>query len=249
MDITLVSVLVFQVYKLVKGSLAVNIVVGLLALYGVYWLVDLMHLKLLSVILDQFIKLGVLLLIIIFQPEIRRFLLVLGRDFIARQNQLVRSVFLKGIDVKSKELQYLQEVILACRHLSKNMSGALIVFEREADLDLYVKTGTLLNSRVSARLLETIFQKMSPLHDGAVIIHGDKILAASCILPVSENPSIQSSFGLRHRSALGLTEHSDALVLVISEETGLISIASHARINHPIDIESLSEKLTRELDK
>lgn len=221
-DITLVSVLLFQVYKLIRGSIAVNIFLGILALYLIYLIVRAAEMELLATILGQFMGVGVLAMIILFQPEIRKFLLVIGRSTEFREN-LFKTM--SGWRNNHQDDFDIQQVIEAVKTLKASKTGALIVFSRDVELRFYIETGDSLNAEVTKRLLLAIFNKNSPLHDGAVIIYKGRIKAARCILPVSENDHLPAHFGLRHRAAVGMSENTDTLVLAISEETGRLILA------------------------
>ncbi len=223
-DISLVSVLLYQVYKLVKGSIAAKIFIGILALYLVYLIVQAAEMELLATILGQFMGggVGVLAMIILFQPEIRKFLLVIGRGTEFRENIFRTILTLRNTYPDDFDLQ---QVIEAVKSLKATKTGALIVFSRDVGLRFYVETGDALNAEVTKRLLLAIFNKNSPLHDGAVIIHKGRIKAARCILPVSENDHLPAHFGLRHRAAVGMSENTDTLILAISEETGRLILA------------------------
>lgn len=225
-DIGLVSVLLFQVYKLIRGSIAVNIFLGILALYLVYLIVRAAQMELLSSILGQFMGVGVLAMIILFQPEIRKFLLVIGRGTEFRDN------FFKTIS--NWKNQYhddfdINEVIEAVKTLKATKTGAILVFSRDTELKFYAETGDALGAVVNKRLLLSIFNKNSPLHDGAVIIHKGRIKAARCVLPVSENDHLPPNFGLRHRASVGMSESTDTLVMAISEETGRLILARNGK--------------------
>ncbi|HNP95420.1 MAG TPA: diadenylate cyclase, partial [Cyclobacteriaceae bacterium] len=199
-DIGLVAILLYQVYKLIRGSIAVNIFLGILALYLIYLIVRAAQMELLTTILGQFMGVGVLATIILFQQEIRKFLLVIGRSTEVNRDTLIKS-FTNWRSQHEDDFD-IQEVIEAAKTLKATRTGALIVFSRDSELKFYVETGDPLNSVVSRRLLLSIFNKNSPLHDGAVIIHKGKIKAARCVLPVSENDHLPPHFGLRHRSAI-----------------------------------------------
>ncbi|HRW98752.1 MAG TPA: diadenylate cyclase, partial [Cyclobacteriaceae bacterium] len=216
-DIGLVAILLYQVYKLIRGSIAVNIFLGILALYLIYLIVRAAQMELLTTILGQFMGVGVLATIILFQQEIRKFLLVIGRSTEVNRDTLIKS-FTNWRSQHEDDFD-IQEVIEAAKTLKATRTGALIVFSRDSELKFYVETGDPLNSVVSRRLLLSIFNKNSPLHDGAVIIHKGKIKAARCVLPVSENDHLPPHFGLRHRSAIGMSESTDTLIMAISEET------------------------------
>lgn len=223
-DISLVSILLYQVYKLVRGSIAAKIFIGILSLYLVYLIVRAAQMELLATILGQFMGggVGVLAMIILFQPEIRKFLLVIGRGTELRENIFRAIVNLRN---STPETFDLQQVMEAVKSLKATKTGALIVFSRDVGLRFYIETGDALNAEVTKRLLLAIFNKNSPLHDGAVVIHNGRIKAARCILPVSENDNLPAHFGLRHRAAVGMSENTDTLVLAISEETGRLILA------------------------
>jgi diadenylate cyclase len=239
-DIALVSVLLYQVYKLIRGSIAVNIFLGILALYLIYLVVRAAQMELLATILGQFMGVGVLAMIILFQPEIRKFLLVIGRGTEFRENIFKtisnwRNSYHEEFDV--------QQVIEAVKTLKATRTGALIVFTRDVELKFYVETGDVLEAQVSKRLLLSIFNKNSPLHDGAVIIHKGKIKAARCVLPVSENDHLPPHFGLRHRSAIGMSENTDTLVMAISEETGRLILARNGKYVRALKLKQVEQKI------
>ncbi len=239
-DITLVSVLLYQVYKLIRGSIAVNIFLGILALYLIYLIVRAAEMELLTTILGQFMGVGVLAMIILFQPEIRKFLLVIGRSTEFRENIFKtmtawRNPIDHGFDI--------QQVMEAVKTLRSTKTGALIVFSRDMELKFYIETGDTLNAEVTRRLLLAIFNKSSPLHDGAVIIHKGRIKAARCILPVSENDNLPAHFGLRHRAAVGMSENTDTLVLAISEETGRLILARNGGYLRGLKLSQVEKKI------
>ncbi|MBR1769585.1 MAG: diadenylate cyclase CdaA [Bacteroidales bacterium] len=245
-DVLFVALLLFFLFKLLKGTNAISIVVGFLVLYIIWKVVSLLGMTILSEIFGQFISLGVLALIILFQPEIRRFLILIGsRSF---SNRILRGFFFKYSDEKEKRLNT-NAVVQACSHMSSTYTGALMIFCRENKLESIIQTGEIFQSDLSSQLLETIFFKNTPLHDGAVIIDGGKIQAARCILPVSHSHNIPLSMGLRHRSALGVTESSDAIAVVVSEQTGKISIAQDGSITHGVTAHFLQEFLDKEFNK
>jgi diadenylate cyclase len=243
-DVLLVAVLLYQLYALIKGTGAINIFLGLLSLYLLWWLVRLFEMDLLSAILGQFVSVGVLALIIVFQPEIRKFLLIIGtRSFMNKGS----TNFVKKLwNLQHEETLDISAIVNSCEYFSENRTGALIVITIQNELDNFVETGQKLDASISELLLETIFYKNSPLHDGAVIISGNKIIAARCVLPVSDKKSFPSSLGLRHRAAAGITEQSDAVALVVSEQTGRISWAKNGQIKRNIRPVQLKEMLARE---
>jgi uncharacterized protein (TIGR00159 family) len=244
-DILLVSYLLYQLYKIVRGNVAFRIALGVLAIYLTYMVVRALKMELLSAILGQFIGVGVLAAIILFQPEIRKFLQVLGKNAFANQDSFILSLFRKKTNPHDIDIK---EVIEAAKSLSGTNTGALIAFTRNTDLKTYVESGDKLEAAISRRLLLSIFQKHSPLHDGAVIIRENKIAAARCILPVSDDASIPAHMGLRHRSAIGLTEITDAIVLTISEETSQISLAYDGKIDTNLSPAEIKQKLTNLLN-
>jgi len=243
-DILLVLTLLYQLYKLVRGSLAVNILLGLVAIYMLYMVVDALELRLLAKILGQFIGVGVISLIILFQPEIRRFLLMIGKNAAFSSNRgWIRRLFTGQVQSTEEDFNYVQEAVNAAWRLAQERTGMLIVFARTSELQFFANTGEAIDAKISSRLLESIFNKYSPLHDGAVIIANGRCKAAGCVLPISENPDIPDDLGLRHRSALGISEHSDAVVLVVSEETGRISLAINGRLHPYTDRKKMIAKL------
>jgi diadenylate cyclase len=239
-DIALVSVLLYQVYKLIRGSIAVNIFLGILALYLVYLIVRAAQMELLSTILGQFMGVGVLAMIILFQPEIRKFLLVIGRGTEFRENIFKtianwRHEYHDDFDIG--------EVLEAAKTLKASKTGALVVFSRDTELKFYAQTGDALDAEVNKRLLLSIFNKHSPLHDGAVIIHKGRIKAARCVLPVSENDNIPPNYGLRHRAAIGMSENTDTLVMAVSEETGRLLLARNGKYLRSLKLKQVEQKI------
>ena len=225
-DISLVSILLYQIYKLIRGSIAVNIFLGLLALYLVYLVVHAAQMELLATILGQFMGVGVIAMIVLFQPEIRKFLLILGRSTEFRENFLkTLANFRQGHQSEFN----ISEVTEAAKTLKSTKTGALMVFSRDTELKFYAQTGDTLNAEVNKRLLLAIFNKQSPLHDGAVIIYKGRVKAARCVLPVSENDNLPPNFGLRHRAAIGMSENTDTLVMAISEETGSMILTRNGK--------------------
>jgi diadenylate cyclase len=240
-DILLVGYLVYQIYKLLKGSVALKIFVGIISIYAIYLVVDSLGMEMLSGLLGQFVGVGGLAALILFQQEIRKILLLIGKSSIISEEGLFRNIFSGG---GNRDNLQLMPVIEAARVMSQGHSGALIVFARSTELKFYAETGEPIDAVLSKRLLQSIFSKNSPLHDGAVIVSRGRIKAARCILPVSENQDLPPNFGLRHRSALGLSEMTDAVILVVSEETGQLSVAHNGILEHNLNINDLKEKLT-----
>lgn len=240
-DIVLVALVLYQVYKLIRGSIAVNIFLGIIALYFAYLLVRAARMELLSTLLGQFMGVGVLAMIILFQPEIRKFLLVIGRGTEFSPGGFLRS--LSNWRGPSETAFNLEEIMEAVKTLKATRTGALLVFSRDSELKFYAQTGDLLDAEVSRRLLLSIFNKTSPLHDGAVILYNGRIRAARCVLPVSENDHLPAQFGLRHRSAVGMSELTDTLVLAVSEETGRLILARNGKVLRGLKLRQVERKV------
>ncbi len=231
LDILAVSFFMYQLYKLMHGSVAIKIFLGVLSLYLFYLVVKAAQMELLASILGQFMSVGVLATIILFQQEIRKFLLVIGKSTSFKSGDS----FFRSFAIWKKnedDLFVVSPVIDAIKAMSGTKTGALIVFTRDSELKFYVDSGDLIDAEISNRLLLAIFNKYSPLHDGAVIIYKNRIRAARCILPVSENDNLPAQFGLRHRAAVGMSEITDTLIVIVSEETGEMSVAEHGEVTH-----------------
>lgn len=239
LDILLTAFLLYQIFRLVKGTVAIKIVIGIAAIFLFWRIVKVLDMVLLSEILGNFIGLGFIVLIIVFQQEIRKFLLYLGSANFSRNNKFIKR-FLKQ-NFSESEFNF-EPIINACRGLAETKTGALIVITRTMPLGQYTETGESLQANVSSRLIESIFQKESPLHDGAIIITNKKIEAAGCILPVSEDQDIPRNYGLRHRAALGVTEKTDAICIAISEERGLITLF-HDKVIKQVNTKELNRQL------
>ncbi|PRY96026.1 diadenylate cyclase CdaA [Marinilabilia salmonicolor] len=240
-DIFLVAYLMYRLYKLIKGTVALNIFIGIFA-FIVFWLViKSLNMDLSSTILDNFVNVGVLAIIVVFQQEIRRFLLLLGSKY----NLHNKFSFDRFFESKSAGMMniYIKPVVQACEDCARSKTGVLIVITKNSELLDFVHTGELLNAVISRRLIESVFFKNSPLHDGAVIINRNKIKAAGCILPVSQNMELPKRFGLRHRAGMGITESTDAVAIVVSEERGRISFFQNGRGEYNISIEELEKRL------
>ncbi len=237
-DIALVSMLLYQVYKLLRGSVAIKIFLGFLSIYLVYLMVSAFRMELLSIILGQFMGVGVIAAIIIFAPEIRKFLLVIGRtSFLSNENLLQELLFWRK---RETQIFNINPIIEASKTLAGTNTGALMVISKNTELKFYAESGDILDAQISKRLLISIFNKYSPLHDGAVIVYKGKVKAARCILPVTER-DVPAQFGLRHRAAIGMSEATDALVLVVSEETGQTSLAKNGKILHNLSFQEVRE--------
>jgi len=242
-DISLVAYLMYRIYKLIRGTVAQNIFFGMFAFIVLWIFIKSLNMELSATILDNIVNVGVIALIVVFQQEIRRFFLLLGTKY----NFAHRFSFEKLFSGHSTGVMnfYHKPIVRTCENLAKTKTGAIIVISKKSELLDYVQTGELVNAVISSRLLENIFFKNSPLHDGAVIVAQNKIKAAGCILPVSQSIELPKKYGLRHRAALGVTEATDASAIVVSEETGKISYFHAGEISHgvtPDELETLLEK-------
>lgn len=241
-DILLVALMLFYIYRTMKESGAINIFIGVLAFIVAWVFVDkVFDMRLMGTIMDRIIDSGIFILIILFQDQIKRFLIQLGsrRKSFAFLDRLFRNGG-KSDDRK----QWIMPVVYACMSMSKSKTGALIVIRRDMPLDDYEKSGDIINANVNNRLIENIFFKNSPLHDGAMIIDGDKIVSAGCILPVSHDTSLPRYLGLRHRSALGIAQATDAIAIIVSEETGNISYAYRGEMHLKLTSTELEHALS-----
>ena len=243
-DIVLVALMLYYLYRLMKESRSLNIFIGIMFFILVWLLVSqVFEMRLLGGILDKLISVGMIALIILFQEEIRKFLYTLGAH--QRVRSFMRLFSLN--DNKAKEdKETIIPIVMACMSMSRNKVGALIVIERGAPLDDIVDTGDKIDAKINQRLIENIFFKNSPLHDGAMIISKKRIKAAGCILPVSHNQDIPRSLGLRHRAAMGISQSSDAIAVIVSEETGHISVAIRGQFKLRLSAEELESILTEE---
>ncbi|CAL2103631.1 Diadenylate cyclase [Tenacibaculum sp. 190130A14a] len=245
LDIILVAVLLYYIYKLLKGTVAINIVIGIALIFLIWKITQALHMEMLSGILGYLLSGGVIALIIVFQQEIRKFLLMIGTtNFNSKRSFLNQIKFLQSeinaeIDTDA--------ILKACTSLARTKTGALIVIERTNNLDFIANTGDKMSALVTPVLLESIFFKNSPLHDGATIIRDNQVVATRVILPVSESTLIPARFGLRHRAAFGVTERTDAVCLIVSEETGEVSYIKDGEFVLFKSIEELSKKLQKDL--
>jgi diadenylate cyclase len=245
LDILLVAFLLYQIYNLIRGTTAINIFIGIFTLYLLWLVVKALNMDLLSSILGQVIGVGVIALIIVFQQEIRRFLLIISTRYITNKRFSFENIFSFG--EKKDENVNIDSIVNACSNMSAFKTGALIAISKRSDLLSFIRTGDILNADTSSRLLESIFFKNSPLHDGAVIIKKDKIAAARCVLPITERIDLPPQYGMRHRAALGISEKTDAIVVLVSEETGAISFAKQDTIETNIGPNRLRQILEKEL--
>ncbi|MBN2745286.1 MAG: diadenylate cyclase CdaA [Bacteroidales bacterium] len=246
LDILLVAYLLYAIYKLVKGSVAINILAGLLLIYFLWKMVDLANMRMLSEILNQFISVGVLALIIVFQPEIRKFLILLGQQAAEGVKNNRRFRLVRFFDQKKDIELNIDEIVKACESMAVQSIGALIIITRENELIEEKASGQNINASISAALVETIFYKNNPLHDGAMIISNNKIIASRCVLNITKNNNFPAEYGLRHRAAAGISEQTDAFAIVVSEQTGKISIADKGEVRFDISPIELKRTLLSE---
>ncbi|UPT68932.1 MAG: diadenylate cyclase CdaA [Sphingobacteriales bacterium JAD_PAG50586_3] len=241
-DILLVALLIYEFYALIKDSAAVNVFIGIVAFYVLWLVVKALNLQLLSTILGQFIGVGVVAVIVVFQQEIRRFLLLVGNK------TFFENFTFFGPFIARKTLPKLntQAIASACSKMSKTKTGVLIVVSRKTDLKFYANTGYIIDAEVSSILMENIFYKNNPMHDGAMIITENRIKAVKCILPVSEKLNLPANLGLRHRAAIGITEHADAVAIVVSEQTGNISYFQTGNYQYHISVQELERLLKKD---
>lgn len=246
LDVVLVAILIYQLYNLIKGTIAANVFVGMAIIFLLYFVVKALNMQLLTGILDNFIKAGIVIVVVVFQQEIRRFLLLVGRNASLQRNRAWWRFFLGKRENEKDNYKRIKPIIDACKSMKQTRTGALIIFVKEYDENFYQNSCEVIDAKVSKRLLESIFQKNSPLHDGAVVISNNKIKAASCILPLTDNTDLPPQFGLRHRAGIGVTEANDATALIISEETGEISYAKQGKVKMNISFAELEKLMNKD---
>lgn len=247
-DIAIMALLLFYLYRIMKESGTINIFFGVLA-FIVVWVVtsQILELKLLGSILDQFMGIGMLVLVILFQDQIKRFLVELGDH---KRWRFLKNLFRHDKAAEGSDARrYVLPIVYACMNMSKTKTGALIVIRQEMPLESYEKSGDIIDADINSRLIENIFFKNSPLHDGAMIIDGTRICSAGCILPVSHDRNVPRALGLRHRSALGISQATDAFAIVVSEETGNISVAHKGALTTRLSSADLEHRLSQILVK
>ena len=240
LDICLASLLIYLLFRWLRGTTAVNIFIGILLFYILWKVVVLFHMDLLSEILGQFLNVGIVALIVIFQPEIRKFFLFIGKNNPLKNIEIMKE---KGESFTEGQID---QIVRACKNMSASKTGALMVFTKANPLDDIIQTGEAINAEISRELIETIFFKNTPLHDGALIIRNRKMVAARCILPVSQKEDIPSHLGLRHRASIGVTENTDCMTVIVSEQTGNISYCMGGIIHENVGEKGLRDKLTKE---
>jgi len=244
-DIVLVAIVLFQLYRLIRGTAAISIFLGIFFIYLFWLVVKALNMELISALLGQVIGVGAIALIIVFQQEVRRFLLVIGNKYITRSRFPISRLF-SIVNNEPGSPREAEEIVKACERLADKKTGALIVIGRKSSLDIFSEGGEILKARISAELLETVFFKNTPLHDGAVLIEAGLILAARCPLPTTDQVTLPPRFGMRHRAAIGMSEHSDALIIVLSEESGFISVVDTGEIRENISPNELRNILLME---
>ena len=244
-DIVLVAIVLFQLYRLIRGTAAISIFLGIFFIYLFWLVVKALNMELISALLGQVIGVGAIALIIVFQQEVRRFLLVIGNKYITRSRFPFSRLF-SIVNNEPESPREAEEIVKACERLADKKTGALIVIGRKSSLDIFSEGGEILKARISAELLETVFFKNTPLHDGAVLIEAGLILAARCPLPTTDQVTLPPRFGMRHRAAIGMSEHSDALIIVLSEESGFISVVDTGEIRENISPNELRNILLME---
>jgi uncharacterized protein (TIGR00159 family) len=243
LDVFIVGYLIFRIYKLLRGSVAFNIFIGVILLYMVSWLVGALKMDMLSTILTELVNQGIIIIIIIFQPEVRRFLLLVGNTTLKGQSGFFDKLLARDQQNREQKQIHIEAIKGALLKLSKHKLGALIVLADQMNVATYAHTGTIMNAELSQQLLESIFQKSSPLHDGALLISDDKIQAAGCILPISESTQLPRNAGLRHRAAVGVTEETTMSSFIVSEETGAISFAIDGKLTRKLSEAKLTDIL------
>ncbi len=241
-DILIVAFLFYQFYILIRKTAALKIFYVIIGVYFIWVLVKALHLELLSTILGHIMGVGVIAILIVFQQEVRRFLLVLGSK---SSENLKLNKFPLIFRKKKKNKIPVNEIVLASEYLMEKKIGALIIISERGFTEAYYDSGQRLNSDVNSHLIETVFFKNTPLHDGAMFIVQDKIIAAGCVLPLTERTDLPYYLGLRHRAAIGITEQSDGLAIIISEERGQISFAEYGKIFLGVELRTLKQKINQ----
>lgn len=242
----MIAIIIYQLYNLIRGTIAANIFIGLALIYVLYFIVPETKMPLLAGILKKVADVGIIAVIVLFQQEIRRFLLLVGKNASLQRNKAWWRYFFGKSENEKDNYARIKPIIDACKSLKQSRTGALIVFAKFYDEQFYQNSCEFLDSKISKRLLESIFQKNSPLHDGAVVISENKIKAASCILPLTDKTDLPLQFGLRHRAGIGVTENNEATAIIISEETGEISYAKQGRVKMNIGFAELEKLINKD---
>ncbi len=245
LDIVIVALMLYYLYRIMKESGTINVFFGVLAFIAVWVLSsEILNMRLIGTILDKFMSIGLLVLVILFQDQIKRFLVELGSQ---RRWHFIKNLFHHHDKDEESDTSrsWVMPIVYACMNMSKSKTGALIVIKQSMSLEQYERTGDMIDAQINSRLIENIFFKNSPLHDGALIIADGRIKAAGCILPVSHDTNVPRSLGLRHRSALGISQATDAVAVVVSEETGGISIAHRGILTTKLTSTELEQRLSQ----
>jgi uncharacterized protein (TIGR00159 family) len=245
-DFLLVGIIIFQLYRLLNGSLAFNMIIGLITIYIFWRIVSYFNLTVTERILNEFVKVGFIAILIVFQQEIRKFLLLLGKGTFGTEGRKFADLFPWNWKIQKDFNTNYEEIVDACEALAQSYTGALLVLPKTSEMKFIGASGEVIEAHITKRLLLSIFNKTSPLHDGAVIIASGKIKAANAVLPVSDNPDLQNKYGLRHLSAAGITEQTDAIAIVVSEEKGTIAVAQEGKITEGVSRKELLDILNRE---
>jgi diadenylate cyclase len=246
LDIFLLAIIIYQLYNLIRGTIAANIFIGLALIYLLYFIVPESKMPLLAGILKKVADVGIIAVIVLFQQEIRRFLLLVGKNASLQRNKAWWAYFFGKAQDEKDNYARIKPIVDACKSMKQTRTGALIVFAKFYDEQFYQNSCEVIDSKISKRLLESIFQKSSPLHDGAVVISENKIKAASCILPLTDKTDLPLQFGLRHRAGIGVTETNEATAIIVSEETGEISYAKQGRVKMNISFAELEKLLNKD---
>ncbi|MBQ0007053.1 MAG: diadenylate cyclase [Alistipes sp.] len=230
-DVLLVAIIIYQLFRMLRGTAAFSVFLAIISLYFLNLLMLVLKMKLMSNILSQILGVGMVAIIIIFQQEIRRYLLHFGNAISAKMSHHVMLRQLFNTNSSRIKKSSIDEISMACKSMSNTRTGALIILTHSASIDFVIETGDIIDAAIHRRLIENLFFKNSPLHDGAMVIASDRIIAARCTLPIIENPDIPPQFGLRHRAAVSITKDTDADAIVVSEETGNISFVTNGELN------------------
>lgn len=242
LDILAVALILYYTYRIARGTPIPSILVGILMLFIVWYVVRALKMVMLSELLGSILSVGVIALIVLFQPEIRRFLQMLGNRGLKRRHSVLQKLF-SPRDSKLQDHEFVAPLVRACVDMAASKTGVLMLIERNTDLEAIAETGVHLDAKVTSPLLKNLFFKNSPLHDGAVIIKNGRVHAAKCILPSTQNTNVPLSFGMRHRAALGASEQTDAVIVVVSEETGMISVAHNGEIKTCVSPAKLKQEI------
>lgn len=248
LDILIVAYFLYLFYQLLRGTIAFNIIVGVLILYVIWWVVKILDMKLLELLLGKFGAFGVIILIIIFQPEVRKFLIFLGNTTLKGRFKFLNKFFSKSFEIEKVNHNEINKIKRAIFNMAKTKTGALIVFSTYNDSIVNENNGVMLDAKISQELIESIFNKESPLHDGAMIIIGNRIHSVGTILPVSTNPEIPKKYGTRHRSAIGITEVGNSAAFIVSEETGKVSYAYGGKLETNLNEDKVFNKLLKQFN-